>query len=140
MKKYNNPEVSILADKIIDILLNNDFIIQRYDSMTTSSIYLKLDYGVCNSIRISDHDGKPGYCYRYNIIIGGEVNIVEEKYIRYYYTEKQIKQLIQQIFFDKQCKLKKYGHNYQYYMDKNMNDNSGKKGFWSNAKLVNKTN
>lgn len=137
-KRMKNPDVEKVTDKIIEILHKEGFVIQRYDSMTTSSIYLKLDYGVCNSLRVSDHQGKPEYCYRYNLILGGETNIVEEKFIRYYFNEKTLKQLLQQILFDKKCKLEKYGmRNYQNFMQKNQNNNDGKKGFWSNAKLLN---
>jgi tRNA nucleotidyltransferase (CCA-adding enzyme) len=132
-----NPDVERMAERIIDVLHREGFIIQRYNSMTTNSIYLKLDYGVCNSIRISDHEGKPGYCYRYNLILGGETNIIEEKFIRYYFNEKNFKELVQQIAFDKMCKLNKYGNrNYNMFMQKNRDENDGKKGFWSNARLL----
>ena len=46
-----------------ELLLEKGFIVQRYDSVTTNSIYLKLDYGMCNSIRISDHKGKKHLSY-----------------------------------------------------------------------------
>ena len=44
-----------IADYIQSKLLEYGFKIQRYNAYSTNSIYLKLDYGVCNSIRISDH-------------------------------------------------------------------------------------
>ena len=50
-----------------ELLLEKGFIVQRYDSVTTNSIYLKLDYGMCNSIRISDHKGKKHLSYMYNL-------------------------------------------------------------------------
>ena len=88
--EYNNQAVKNKADAIVSILKDKGFVIQRYDAYSTDSVYLKLDYGVCNSIRISDHEGKKHLCYRYNMIIGGENNIVEEKYIRYYFNENKV--------------------------------------------------
>lgn len=56
-----------IADYLSEELKNNGFTVHRYDAFSTKSIYLKLDYGVCNSIRISDHNGKKYLKYRYNI-------------------------------------------------------------------------
>lgn len=33
-------------------------VIHRLDAYSTNSIYLKFDYGIVNSLRISDHEGK----------------------------------------------------------------------------------
>jgi hypothetical protein len=51
-------EISAIADAVIKELTAAGFVIQRYDAFSTNSIYLKLDYGLCNSIRISDHRQK----------------------------------------------------------------------------------
>lgn len=137
---YNNPAIREKADAIVSILKDHGFIIQRYDSYSTDSVYLKLDYGVCNSIRISDHEGKKHLCYRYNMIIGCEDNIIEEKYIRYYFNEKNISGLINQILFDKTVKLQKYGRTgYHNFMVKNKMANQNSDGFWKQAKLVEDT-
>ena len=56
--------VNILIPKLLDM----DFIVHRYDAYSTSSIYLKLDYGVACGIRIADHPGKKKYHYRFNIL------------------------------------------------------------------------
>lgn len=58
--------IQSIADSLIHTLSQAGFTIQRYDASTTDSIYLKLDYGVGNSIRIS---GKKHLNYRYNIIL-----------------------------------------------------------------------
>ena len=81
----NAKQIKDIADKLVSALGRKGFIIQRYDAFKTDSVYLKLDYGVCNSIRISDHPGKQNLQYRYNVIIGGELNITEDVYIRYFY-------------------------------------------------------
>jgi len=125
------------ADTIVEKLKGQGFVIQRYDAYSTSSIYLKLDYGVCNTIRISDHEGKEYLQYRYNLIIGGEDNIIEDKYMRYYYNENSIKAMLMQILLDRQEKLQKYGkERYRGYMVKNMNEHKNDRGFWHGAKLV----
>lgn len=54
----------ILTKKLVDL----DFIVHRYNSKTTSSIYLKLDYGLACGIRIADHKGKEKYRYRFNVM------------------------------------------------------------------------
>lgn len=129
--------INKIADEIVKTL-SPYFTIQRYDAHKTDSIYLKLDYGVCNSIRISDHPGKRHLQYRYNLIIGGEVNIIEEEYIRYFYNEETYGDLLCLIIFDKKAKLDKYGvGRYVQFMNRNKElHESDKKGFWHNARLV----
>lgn len=56
--------VNILVPKLLDMGL----IVHRYNAHSTSSIYLKLDYGLSCGIRIADHPGKKKYSYRFNVI------------------------------------------------------------------------
>ena len=56
-----------IAEYVIEELLKHGFVIHRYDAHSTCCIYLKLDYGACNSIRISDHNGYEHLSYKYNI-------------------------------------------------------------------------
>ena len=51
-----NQEI-VVSNKLIKNLKEKGFQIQKYYARTTRSIYLKLDYGVCCGIRISDHNG-----------------------------------------------------------------------------------
>ena len=136
--EYCNPSIKEIADTIVNALKHHGFVIQRYDAYSTDSVYIKLDYGLANTIRISDHEGKKHLCYRYNVIVGCQDNIVEEKYMRYYFSEKNIKGLLYQILFDKKDKLQKYGKiGYRNIMIKNkMEHKKDKDGFWSHAKLV----
>lgn len=135
-----NEKIYSIADYIVDSLLTYGFTIQRYNAYKTSSVYLKLDFGVCNSIRISDHDGKEHLCYRYNLIIGCSNDIIEEKYIRYYYNESSVNDLLNLVLLDRREKIKKYGiANYKMYMNKNKNEHrNDEKGFWAYAKLIEK--
>jgi hypothetical protein len=57
-----------IAEILITKLKELGFIVHKYNAVTTNSIYLKLDYGVCCGIRISDHKGKKKYHYRFNVI------------------------------------------------------------------------
>ena len=56
-----------IEKKIINYLSNLGISIHIYHAFSTNSIYIKLDYGVLGSIRISDHDGKERYKYKYNV-------------------------------------------------------------------------
>ena len=136
--RKKNEKIYSIADYIVNSLLTHGFTIQRYNAYKTNSVYLKLDFGVCNSIRISDHDGKEHLCYRYNLIIGCSNDIVEEKYIRYYYNESSVNDLLNLILFDKREKIKKYGiANYRIFMNMNKNEHKNdEKGFWTQAKLI----
>lgn len=129
-----------LASYIIENLLAADFVIQRYDAYSTNSIYLKLDYGVMNSIRISNHTGKQYLKYRYNI--GSNIKKFQnkiDKYPRFYYPEKQVDRMLDKIISDRDEKIRKYGNlRYHFYMEENKTKNSEKAGFWKQAKLVEK--
>ena len=132
-------ELENLADSIANRLTGEGFIVQRYDAKTTDSIYLKLDYGVCNSIRISSHAGKKHLKYRYNI--GPYINesrVVKDKHDRFYYNTDEMEDMIAQIMEDRELKLSRYGcESYAEYMLKNKRDKAGSPGFWKEAVLLN---
>lgn len=134
----SSEKVKSIAYNLVKTLMDKGFAIQRYDAYKTCSVYLKLDYGVCNTIRISDHQGKQHLNYRYNLIIGGNNNITDETYMRYYFNEDTVDGLVNQILFDRMSKVNKYGkQNYIRYMSKNRADNaSNSEGFWKNAKII----
>lgn len=129
-----------LATVIQNRLLDEGFVIQRYDAYKTKSIYFKLDYGVANSIRISDHEGKQQLHYRYNI--GSHIKEYKETdntYPQYYYPVSELNRMFDDIIKAKQHKLGLYGQaNYNYTMDKYFVDGQNKKGFWKQARIINK--
>lgn len=133
-----NKQLQDIADYLIKTLKAYGFTIHRYDAYSSNSIYLKLDYGVCNSIRISDHSGKKYLKYRYNFILSGvpyEEQI--DTYPRFYFNETSIEQMISKIKQDKENKINNYGiRNYTMYVNKNKADIGNQKGFWKQAKLV----
>lgn len=127
-----------MADILADQLIRMGFVVQRYDAYTTDSIYLKLDYGVCNSIRISDHPGKKYLKYRYNI--GPFVKhrkTVQDKFQRHYFPIDQWRKMLQKIEKDREDRIRRYGMNqYQKYMDWNKDRGNVLPGFWQKAYLV----
>ena len=68
-----------IAKVLIEELLKLGFVVHRYNAVTTNSIYLKLDFGVCCGIRIADHSGKKKYHYRFNVVKNYGEDIKEEE-------------------------------------------------------------
>lgn len=132
-------ELTALADFIAGQLIREGFVVQRYDSCTSDSIYLKLDYGVCNSIRISDHQGKKHLKYRYNIgPFVKEYNMEKDKFDRFYYRADKAKNMIRKILADRESKKSRYGEgHYRTFMETNKREKVGTIGFWKDAVLLN---
>ena len=109
-----------MAKILIKELSELGFTIHRYNAITTSSIYLKLDYGICCGIRISNHSGKKKYHYRFNIVKGynGDKVTYSKNLISYFYTFEQISQLIKDVQYERNKKIQRYGlNNYKKYME-----------------------
>lgn len=109
-----------VAKFLVKNLLDLGFIVHRYNSHTTSSIYLKLDYGVSCGIRIADHPGKKKYSYRFNVIkdyVGDKV-IYKDNLICYFFDYTELDKVIDAVKKEKQNKINKYGiENYKKWMD-----------------------
>ena len=135
-----SEEVQNLAEILQEALLETGIVVQRYDACSTDSVYLKLDYGVCNSIRISNHNGKRYLKYRYNI--GSHIpkyRMAHDRYERYYYPACQVTVLIRKIEEDRKQKIKRYGpQKYKHMMEKNLKEHKNAPGFWKQARLVRK--
>lgn len=134
----SNTSITQLADTLCSRLLAAGFIVHRYNAYSTNSIYLKVDCGVCNSIRISDHKGKGYLKYRYNI--GSDIQKTQKKqdtFPRYYYPLSESNALMEQILRDRAEKQKKYGKTkYQTYIKENERKHKQDAGFWSQAYRV----
>lgn len=117
-----NEVTNILVSKLLDM----GFIVHRYNSHSTSSIYLKLDYGLSCGIRIADHPGKKKYSYRFNVIkdyVGNKV-ILKDGLICRFYDFNELDSVINAVQQEKQQKINKYGlENYQRYMEREKNEN-----------------
>ena len=117
-----NEVTNILVSKLLDM----GFIVHRYKSHSTSSIYLKLDYGLSCGIRIADHPGKKKYSYRFNVIkdyVGNKV-ILKDGLICRFYDFNELDSVLNAVQKEKQQKINKYGlENYQRYMEREKNEN-----------------
>ena len=117
-----NEVANILVSKLLEL----GFIVHRYNSHSTSSIYLKLDYGLSCGIRIADHPGKKKYSYRFNVIkdyIGNKV-IVKDGLICRFYDFNELDSVLNAVQEEKQQKIDKYGlKNYQRYMEREKKEN-----------------
>lgn len=115
-----------VANILVEKLLEKGFVVHRYNAHSTSSIYLKLDFGVCCGIRIADHPGRKKYCYRFNVIkdyVGDKV-ILKNDLICRFYDYKELDSVIDAVQNEKQEKIRKYGFdNYNLYMEKEKNEN-----------------
>lgn len=119
-------------------LLKRGFIIHRYDAYSTNSIYLKLDYGACNSIRISDHDGKQYLMYKYNVVLNTQLGRWRKDGVfwRYYCgtSKDRLDELIDEI--EKDRAYKKAFNKYDILLAHYKNSKDFKKGFWEKATEV----
>ena len=114
--------VNFLIKKLLDIGL----IVHRYDSYSTSSIYLKLDFGLACGIRIADHPGKKKYSYRFNVIkdYKSDKVIVKDGLICYFYDFNELDRVVEAVQNEKQQKINKYGiKNYNSYMEREKQEN-----------------
>ena len=129
-----------LAIKVQNRLLDEGFIVHRYDSYSTNSIYLKLDYGVANSIRISDYKGKRYLSYRYNLCDVHSFKIDNSgEFTKLLFLYDEWDEMINTIISNKTDKINKYGENlYDKFIIENKKKSKIKKGFWSGAYKVHK--
>ena len=99
-----------IANILVQKLIAEGFIVHRYNSHTTSSIYIKLDYGLSCGIRIADHPGKKKYSYRFNVIkdyIGDKV-IIKDGLICRFYDFTELEEVIKAVQKERQEKINKY--------------------------------
>lgn len=117
--------------------LRGKVIIHRYDAYSTNSVYLKFDYGVANSLRISDHPGKKYLKYRYNIITTQKCKQSKRDcgYERIYYTPEMINAVCRDIIAAKEEKKKRY-RDYNGIVKQKAAEVFHEKGFWQQAMEV----
>lgn len=132
MKKDLNE----IAEKVIE-QLRGKVIIHRYDAYTTSSIYLKFDFGVANSLRISDHYGKRYLKYRYNILTTQKSKQVKKDcgFERIYYSPEMVNAVCRDILAAKEVKKNKY-KDYDGLVKRKSQEVYHERGFWTSAKEV----
>lgn len=133
-------QLDLVALEVINELKERGVVIQRYNSFSTNSIYLKFDLGVANSLRISDHKGKKHLSYRYNILTCCPQTMKSNDkngFIRYYFPPIDTELAIKKILYDRSERIEKYGwNNYRDYMVTNQKIGQQKRGFWESAWIV----
>lgn len=122
-------------NQIIRTLKQNGITIQRYDA-DSRSIYLKLDYGVLNSLRISNHEGRTKLKYRYNLRSDLTTSRYDKETKQFFFPSSDVSGLLRQILSDHNDRRTRYGDEYESYMQSNLADNGHKRGFWSTAQVV----
>lgn len=128
-----------IADAVIE-KLRGKVIIHRYDSFSTNSIYLKFDYGVANSLRISDHDGKRHLKYRFNILesMGKKQNKetrTRQGFEMVFYSPAMINACCRDILAAKRDRVERY-RDYDAIIERAKAEATPDKGFWHAARLV----
>ena len=125
-----------IAKDVID-RLSGKVIIHRYDAFSTNSIYLKFDFGIANSLRISDHEGKKYLLYRYNVLTTQKVKKtkIDHGFERIYYSPQMTKALCRDILESKQRKQHLY-LDYDGLVQKKALEVCHETGFWSGAREV----
>lgn len=126
------------ADYIVKQMWEEGVAVHRYDAMTSRSIYLKFDFGVACSLRISDHKGYKHLKYRYNLMEDAKgKRYVKDTYPRYYYGMDAIEQLIRDILQERHEKMVRFGVYYDELVKKNMAaQKRGTSKFWRGATEV----
>lgn len=129
-----------IATELCDKFLEENFVVQRYDAHSTQSIYIKLDYGVSNTIRLSDHKGYDYLSYKYNIRMDISKDYVEKDkngYIRYYIAPQNIDTFIQHTIRERETRIRRIGlPKYKEWMKRNYDTNNETPGFWSKCKEI----
>lgn len=130
--------VEDLAERLAARPKREVFTVHRYDAATTKSIYLKLDYGLGNSIRISDHEGKD-YAYRFNI--GTWIECRRDDYsgehVRSHYAPFDFETMVADIVRARYERKRHYGERaYSKRMEKFRQSRDKPHGFWRNARRV----
>ena len=128
-----------IADAVIE-KMRDKVIIHRYDSYSTNSIYLKFDYGVANSLRISDHDGKKYLKYRYNILTtmgdrSSKKECCRNGFQMIFYSPAMVNACCLDILAAKAEKEQRY-KSYESVVNAAREKNCGQRGFWNGARLI----
>lgn len=127
-----------LADDIASTLIDHGFKVHRYDAKNSDSIYLKVDYGACGSIRISDHADRGKYLYRWNI--GPHIEPKSKpsgKRDRNFYAASDWVRMVQHIVADRERRQRKFdGFAYEVFKEKRRQEaKSASHGFWKYARV-----
>lgn len=81
-------DIEKAVDFVVEKCKEKGIVVHRYNAKSSSSIYLKFDWGMAHSMRISDHKGIEKYHYRFNLIKGMKKTVTityrNNNYCNYY--------------------------------------------------------
>lgn len=66
-REVRRLNIKDVADYAAEFMKGQGVVVQRYDATSTKSIYIKFDYGLAHTMRISDHTGIEHLHYKYNL-------------------------------------------------------------------------
>lgn len=101
-----------VADKLIATLKEKGFHVMVYRSKSSKSAYIKLDYGVNHTIRLSDHEGKKHLAFKYNLLKGIETpysTFTEHGHLRHFYPVYMADQMVKDIVRSREMKMTEHG-------------------------------
>lgn len=132
--------ITLTIDEIAAAVINKlrgKVVIHRYDAYSTNSVYLKFDYGVANSLRISDHPGKKYLKYRFNILTTQKCKQIkhDKGFDRIFYGPDMINAVCRDILNAKEAKKARY-RDYDAIVQNKINEVGHEKGFWQQAVKV----
>lgn len=151
IERFNSIEhmeerIYAIANCIEQTLLARGCIVHRKKAVTTTSVYIKVDYGLGGSIRISDHRGKQHLKYRFNVEAdndsGGMYTYVSPYGERYFYSYTKLETLLGEIIAFREERISKYNKTSGYgrIMEKEKRRIDFTKGFWNGAYEVKLSN
>lgn len=123
--------IMTVADFVVDYMRRAGVIVQRYDAISTLSVYLKFDFGLAQTMRISDHKSKDQLFYRYNVRtdVSEYFKDGEGATERNFFPIDQAEVACRMILISRFRKIGKYGLSWY---ERTLNEQPSKKAFQNN--------
>lgn len=140
---YLEHSLADIATDIIKFAKSNDIHVLRYDSKSSNSIYLKFDYGMAGSLRLSDTQSTNDLRHTFNLL-----SCIDKPYkdscfnedknsTMFYYPISMTQNVMIDIVRFKEFRKSKYGpQKYKALFDKYKENREEKIGFWKKASQV----
>ena len=106
MHNKKRPKIRDYLFKTLEELDKRHFVLYYYEAYSTNSCYIKMDFGVCNSLRIADHAGKAKYPYMFNLLTNLSQSYEQDG--RHFYALKDYDKMIEDIVAFREKQLEKY--------------------------------
>lgn len=143
LQDVSNSECNLseIADKLIKFVKAKGIHVLRYDSKSSKSIYLKFDYGMAGSLRLSDTPSTNELRYTFNILssidkpyIESYVNDNKYAYSMYFYPVRMAQNVMVDVVRYKEYRQAKYGEvKYKKLLEGYKSNRDEKIGFWKKA-------